>query len=80
MDRPFLSYPAISPYGGAVGICQKEGSSLREKRRQPGNERPILPVIVALVLVVASVGYIVQRVLSDRAYNEKWKDYYECGI
>ena len=53
---------------------------MREKRRQPGNERPILPVIVALVLVVASVGYIVQRVLSDRAYNEKWKDYYECGI
>ena len=38
------------------------------------------PVIGALLLVVASVGYILLRVMSDRAYNEKWKDYRDCGI
>lgn len=40
----------------------------------------IIPVIGALVLVVASVGYIVFKIMSNRAYDEKWKDYSECGL
>jgi len=43
-------------------------------------KKSALSVIVALVLVVASAGYIVYRIVSERAYNEKWKDYDECGL
>lgn len=42
--------------------------------------RSAMPVIGALALVVAAVGYIVLRFLSERAYNEKWKDYNDCGV
>lgn len=39
-----------------------------------------LPVVGALLLVVLSVAYIIYRTMSNRAYNEKWKDYDECGL
>lgn len=39
-----------------------------------------VPVVGALFLVVASVAYIIYRTMSTRAYNEKWKDYDECGL
>ena len=39
-----------------------------------------IPVVCALLLVVASVAYIIYRTFSERAYNEKWKDYDECGL
>lgn len=37
-------------------------------------------IIGALLLVVASTALLVYRFLDDKAYNEKWKDYDECGI
>lgn len=39
-----------------------------------------IPVVCSLFLVVASVAYIIYRTMSERAYNEKWKDYDECGL
>lgn len=42
--------------------------------------RSAVPVVGALFLVVASVAYIIYRTMSNRAYNEKWKDYDECGL
>ena len=39
-----------------------------------------VPVVGALFLVVASVAYIIYRTMSNRAYDEKWKDYDECGL
>lgn len=51
---------------------------IEEKRIEA--KKSALPVIGALLLVVASVGYIVYRSVSERAYNEKWKDYDECGL
>ncbi len=43
-------------------------------------KKSALAVVTALILVVGAVGYIVFRVVSEKAYNEKWKDYDECGI
>jgi len=43
-------------------------------------KKSAISVIVALALVVASAGYIVYRVVSEKAYNEKWKEYDECGL
>ncbi len=39
-----------------------------------------IPVVGALFLVVASVAYIIYRTMANRAYEEKWKDYDECGL
>lgn len=39
-----------------------------------------VPVLTALVCVVASVAYIVFKIMSNKNYEEKWKDYDECGI
>lgn len=38
------------------------------------------PIVIALFLVIGSVAYIVGRSISERSYNEKWKDYDECGL
>lgn len=51
---------------------------IEEKRIEA--KKSALPIIGALLLVVASVGYIVYKVTIERAYNEKWKDYDECGL
>ncbi|MCD8328871.1 MAG: hypothetical protein LUC25_07250 [Ruminococcus sp.] len=37
-------------------------------------------IMGALVLVVASVTLFVYRLMSNKAYYEKWKDYDECGL
>ena len=38
------------------------------------------PIITALFLFLASAGYIVYRMVSNYHYNERWKDYDECGL
>ncbi|MEG0614451.1 MAG: hypothetical protein RR540_01745 [Oscillospiraceae bacterium] len=39
-----------------------------------------VPVVCSLFLVVASVAYIIYRTMSNRAHEEKWRDYDECGL
>lgn len=51
---------------------------LEEKRKS--DKSSAIRVICALALVVASAGYIVYRIVSEKAYSEKWKDYDECGL
>lgn len=41
--------------------------------------RIIIAATLALVTVSVSILYIICR-LSDKAYNEKWKDYIDCGL
>lgn len=53
---------------------------LMEQEERMSTKKSALSVIVALTLVVASAGYIVYRIVSEKAYNEKWKDYDECGL
>jgi hypothetical protein len=33
-----------------------------------------------LILVIASTALFVYKYLEDKAYDEKWRDYDECGI
>ena len=42
--------------------------------------RTAIPVAAALVLFLASAAYIVFRTVSNQRYNERWKDYDECGL
>ena len=38
------------------------------------------PIITALFFFLVSAGYIVYRMVSNYNYNERWKDYDECGL
>ncbi len=40
----------------------------------------VIPTALSLILIIGSVVYIVFKTMSNRAYNEKWKDYDECGL
>lgn len=42
--------------------------------------RTAIPVISALFIFLASAGYIAYRMVSNYNYNERWKDYDECGL
>jgi len=42
--------------------------------------KKLLSVVVPIVLLMGSVGYIVFRLLSERSYRDKWKDYEDCGL
>ncbi len=40
----------------------------------------MLPLLLAVFMAIGSVVYIMYKSWSNRAYEEKWKDYDECGI
>ncbi len=42
--------------------------------------RKVNPVLGAIIVVIVSIAYIVCRTVSNHIYNEKWKDYDECGL
>ncbi len=39
-----------------------------------------VPVSAALVLFLVSAGFIVYKLIIGYRYNERWKDYDECGL
>ena len=39
-----------------------------------------LPIFLALFAFLASGAYIAYRMVSNYNYNERWKDYDECGV
>ncbi len=40
----------------------------------------IVPVVSALTIFLVSAIYIACKMLSNYRYDEKWKDYDECGL
>lgn len=41
--------------------------------------RTIIPILGAVIVVAAAVAYICLKLADNMRYNEKWKDYEECG-
>ncbi len=39
----------------------------------------VVPIIAAVLVVAAAVAYICLKLADEIRYNEKWKDYDECG-
>lgn len=39
----------------------------------------IIPIIGAVIVVATAVAYICLKLADEFRYNEKWKDYDECG-
>jgi hypothetical protein len=42
--------------------------------------RTAVPVAVALSIIFVVAGFIVYKTISAYNYNERWKDYDECGL
>lgn len=40
----------------------------------------IIPIIAAVLVVAGAVAYICLKIADEIKYNEKWKDYDECGM
>lgn len=40
----------------------------------------VIPIITAVIVVAAAVAYICLKIADEMKYNEKWKDYDECGM
>lgn len=40
----------------------------------------VIPIIAAVIVVAAAVAYICMKIADEMKYNEKWKDYDECGL
>ncbi|MDD2955059.1 MAG: hypothetical protein PHD67_01950 [Oscillospiraceae bacterium] len=40
----------------------------------------ILAVVVPVLVLAISAAYLVYRLLNEKAYQEKWKDYHDCGL
>lgn len=39
-----------------------------------------ISVLLGLAAIATTVAYFIYRLFSEKAYNEKWKDYNDCGI
>ena len=39
----------------------------------------VIPILGAVIVVAAAVAYICPKLADNMRYNEKWKDYDECG-
>jgi len=39
-----------------------------------------VPISAALVLFLLSAGFIAYKFITAYRYNERWKDYDECGL
>lgn len=50
------------------------------EERKKNNQIVFISVLIALICGVVSVAYIVYKAMSNKNYEEKWKDYDECGI
>lgn len=40
----------------------------------------LIAATTILLAVVSAVSYLMYRVSREKAYNEKWKDYIDCGV
>ncbi|MGN0687119.1 MAG: hypothetical protein ACI4KA_03315 [Oscillospiraceae bacterium] len=39
----------------------------------------LVPILAAVIVVAGAVAYICLKIADEVKYNEKWKDYDECG-
>ncbi len=54
--------------------------ALKETKENLGSTgKVVVPVIAAVLVVVSAVAYICLKLADEFRYNEKWKDYDECG-
>ena len=40
----------------------------------------VLSLVITIATLVCSAGYLVYRMTMEKAHQEKWKDYNDCGL
>ena len=40
----------------------------------------VISVLLGIAALASTIAYFVYRIYSNRVYNEKWKDYEDCGL
>ena len=50
-----------------------------DKKTSPA-AKIVIPIISAVFVVAVAVAYICLKIADETRYNEKWKDYDECGM
>ncbi len=53
---------------------------IKEKLDNAPVAKVVVPIIAAVIVVAAAVAYICLKIADEMKYNEKWKDYDECGM
>ena len=52
---------------------------MNEKEKNNPLFTTIIPIIGAVLVVAGAIAYICLKLADEMRYNEKWKDYDECG-
>ena len=64
-----------------IKIKERMGEvTMSKKNHSSNNAFSIIALVLGLISVVVAALYMIYRFLSDRAYQEKWKDYDDCGL
>ncbi|HIZ54936.1 MAG TPA: hypothetical protein H9671_01855 [Firmicutes bacterium] len=53
---------------------------MKEKEQIDRSFVRVFSLLLAVAAIASTTAYFVYRFFSDRAYNEKWKDYDDCGL
>lgn len=61
-----------------MDVYNEKGCFTMEKRYS--QKKSFWALMGALILVIASTGWLVYRYCEEKAHYEKWKDYDECGL
>ncbi len=52
---------------------------MNENQRKNPLMTTVIPIIGAVLVVAGAIAYICLKLADEVRYNEKWKDYDECG-
>ena len=71
-----VRYSALSGRSQGGSPEPGKGGFMMKNKKTKG----ILAVTIPVLLLALSAAYLVYRLLSEKAYEEKWKDYHDCGL
>lgn len=89
LKNPFKKYIIVSvrqinpPLYYYYSIISERNDLMKNEMHRPDARtmiRTAAPIVTALFLFLVSAGYIAYRMISNYNYNERWKDYDECGL
>lgn len=44
------------------------------------DDMTFLSALLAIAALASTMAYILYKIFNNKAYNEKWKDYNDCGL
>lgn len=57
--------------------CARQGCRASKEHNRPVK---IISILLSVAAVASTAAYFLYKLSSNRAYNEKWKDYDDCGV